>query len=158
MLVAIDFDGTIVSDDRPFEDVTTPLRFMPGAREALYALKRAGHTLILWSARTNRALLFTPEWDPLVRAGVRKPHLATWEREKPLHWKRLRQMGRFVARHLPGVFDVIDDGLQGKAHADLFIDDRALRYGVGAESVGWNGVAMLFGEPRRLLKETAHVR
>jgi hypothetical protein len=158
MIIAVDFDGTVVSEDRPFEDTVTPLRFLPGAREGLHALRRAGHTLVLWSARTNRATLFTPEWDPLVRAGIRKVHLARWEAERPLHWARLRQMERFIALHLPGVFAVVDDGLQGKPCADLFIDNKALRYGFGAEAVGWNGIAMLFGEPRRLTQETANVR
>jgi hypothetical protein len=158
MLIAVDFDGTIVSDDRPFEDTVTPLRFLPGAKEGLLALRRAGHTLILWSARTNRATLFTPEWDPLVRAGIRKVHLARWEAERPIHWARLRQMKRFLTIHLPRVFAVVDDGLQGKPCVDMFIDDKALRYGFGADAVGWNGIAMLFGEPRRLTKETANVR
>lgn len=159
MFIAVDFDGTIVREaGRRFDDTTTPLRFMPGAREGLYALRRAGHTLLLWSARTNRAVLFTPEHDPLVRAGVRKPDLRRWERERPIHWARLFEMRRFVARHLPGVFAAIDDGLQGKPTADLFIDNKALAFGLGNGAVGWRGIVMLYGEPQRRPKETNHVR
>jgi len=158
MLIAVDFDGTIVRDDRPYEDVTTPLVFMPGAFEGLLSLKRAGHVLILWSARSNRALLFTPEWDPLVRAGVRKVNLERWESERSTHWARLFQMQRFIDRFLPGVFAVIDDGLQGKPCVDLFIDDRALRYGFGADAIGWTGVATLYGQPPPLVKGTTDVR
>ena len=33
MLIAVDFDGVIVRKDRPFADVTTPLQFMPMAKE-----------------------------------------------------------------------------------------------------------------------------
>ena len=153
MLVCVDFDGTIVRQDRPYEDTTTPLAFLPGAREGLLALKRAGHTLILWSARTNRALLYTPDHDPLVRAGVRKPNLARWEKERPIHWARYFQMRAFVETQLPGVFAVIDDGIQGKPGVDLFIDDRALRYGFGHDAVGWQGIALLYGQPPPLTKK-----
>jgi len=156
MLIAVDFDGTIVRQDRPYADTTTPLAFLPGAREGLLALRRAGHTLILYSARTNRALLYTPEHDPLVRAGVRKVNLARWEAERPIHWARYFQMRRFVEAYLPGVFAVVDDGLQGKPTADLFIDDRALRYGFGHDAVGWNGIALSYGQPPPLTKEAAH--
>ena len=38
MLIAVDFDGTIVRDDRPYEDTATPLAFLPGAKEGLLAL------------------------------------------------------------------------------------------------------------------------
>lgn len=156
MLIAIDFDATIVRADRPYEDVTTPLKFLPGAKAGLLALKQAGHTLLLYSARTNRSLLYTPEWDPLVRAGIRKVNRARWERERPVHWARYFQMLKFVERELPGVFDVIDDGLQGKPLADLFIDDKALRYGFGADALGWSTIAAHYGQPERLAKEPAH--
>lgn len=157
MLICVDFDGTIVSADRPYDDVATPLRFTPGAREGLLSLRRAGHTLILWSARANRALLYTPEWDPLVRANKRKVDLARWAQERDLHWARYRQMLDFVRLQLPGIFDVIDDGLQGKPCADLFIDDRALRYGHGADAVGWQTISLHYGQPLALAKGS-HVR
>lgn len=154
MLIAVDFDGTIVRDDRPYDDTTTPLAFLPGAKDGLLSLKRAGHTLMLWSARTNRSLLFTPEHDPLVRAGVRRVNIARWESERDKHWQRYFQMLAFVERELPGVFAVVDDGLQGKPLADLFIDDKALRYGFGADAVGWPSVALLYGQPPPLVRGT----
>ncbi len=140
MLICVDFDGVVVSTNRPYADTITPFQFMPGAKEGLISLKKAGHTLVLFSARANRSLLFTPEWDPLVRAGVRRPHAAAWAASKEIHWARYRQMCDFCATHLAGVFDVIDDGLQGKPLADLFIDDRAL----SLES-GWPNIATLYG-------------
>jgi hypothetical protein len=158
MLIAVDFDGTVVNADRPYADVTTPLVFMPGAKEALLALKRAGHTLLLWSARSNRALLYTPEWDPLVRKGVRKPHLPKWAGTRELNWARYFQMLRFLDTALPGVFAAVDDGLQGKPLADLFIDDRALRYGFGADAVGWQSISLLYGQPPPLAKEPTNGR
>jgi beta-phosphoglucomutase-like phosphatase (HAD superfamily) len=159
VLIALDFDGTIVKEEgRAFSDFTSPLEFLPGAREALYSLKRAQHSLLLWSARSNRSLLQDPQLDPLVRAGVRRPKMPRWEAELPVHFGRLRQMEQFIATHLAGVFDAVDDGVQGKPLADLFIDNRALRYGFGPDAVGWQGVQVLFGEPPKLIRETTNVR
>lgn len=156
MLLAIDFDNVVVnSKRRAFADVSTPLEFVVGAREGLLALKRAGHKLLLYSARSNRALLYTPEWDPLVRAGVKRPHEATWAQSREIHWARYRQMLAFVSAELPGVFDAIDDGLQGKPLADVFIDDRALSFGDGVDRIGWTQIAHLYGATSAGAEETA---
>lgn len=146
MILAIDFDGTIVDDRHAYGDLDAPLRFVHGAREALEALKRAGHVLLLYSARANRALLDDPERDPLVRAGVRRVDRKRWEKQRPVHVARFSQMVAFVAKELPGIFAAIDDGMQGKPAADLFIDDKALRLGRGALGASWAEVARMYGE------------
>ena len=146
MIFAIDFDGVVVDETtRTFADVTTPLRFQAGAREGLRRLKAARHTLVIYSARTNRALLYSPDWDPLVRAGVRLVDRRRWEAERPLHWARYFQMRRFVEVELPGVIDVIDDGLQGKPLADAYIDNRAVGFGPAPEGVDWRELAARYG-------------
>lgn len=143
MLIAVDFDGVVVSDKgRAFSDTTSPLVLMPGAKDGLRALKKAGHTLLLYSARSNRSLLFTPEWDPLVRAGVKRPNEYAWNHGRKVHWERYHQMLHFCATELAGVFDAVDDGMQGKPLADLFIDDRAL-----SMEEGWQHISMLYGDP-----------
>jgi len=48
MILAIDFDGTLVEHRYP--DIGEPL---PGAFETLKDLKAAGHKLILWTCREN---------------------------------------------------------------------------------------------------------
>jgi len=126
VIIAVDFDGTVVKQEHAYDDLATPLEFMDGAREALYSLKRAGHLLLLWSARASRALLYDPNLNPLVRAGAVPSDRKRWLESKALNWARYHQMVEFVNRELPGVFDAIDDGLAGKPQADLFIDDRAL--------------------------------
>ena len=146
MILCIDFDGVVVSEaGRAFADTTTPLKFMPGAQAGLARLKAAGHTLILWSARCNRALLYSPDWDPLVRAGKRRVDLRRWEVERPIHWARYFQMQRFVAQVLPGVFDVIDDGLQGKPLADVYIDNNCRRFGMAPDELSWRSVVDQYG-------------
>lgn len=147
MIFAVDFDDTIVSQDHPYDDLVTPLSFVVdpstgiNAKDALLSLKKAGHSLLLWSARSNKALLYNPELDPLVRAGVRRLDEKMFQRFKPLHWGRYLQMLSFVQAELPGVFDAIDDGSCGKPLVDFFIDDKAL------SASGWGEIADAYGEP-----------
>lgn len=149
MRLAVDFDGVVVEQDRPYGDVTTPLRFVPDAKAGLYWLKRAGHVLLLWSGRSSPALLKDPELDPLVRVGVVRANRREWERMRPVHQARYDQMVAFVGRELPGVFDAIDDGAGGKPNVDLFIDDKCLRFGRGMHAAGWRELAHWYGDPRR---------
>jgi hypothetical protein len=156
VFIAIDFDGTIVRQEgRPYDDVVTPLEFMPNARDALHSLKAAGHKLILWSGRSSPASLYDPSLDPLVRAGVRQLDIERWKSNQPLNQRRFEQMLDFVAVELPGIFDAIDDGAAGKLEVDMFVDDRALRIGPGALAVGWRRIEFLYGEsPVMALKGT----
>jgi len=143
LYIAVDYDGTIVRDDRPYDDVTTPPIFMPGAKTALHSLKRAGHKILLWSARSSPALIIDPKLDPLVKAGIKPENRLEWERRKHIHVARHEHMLAFVAEQLPGVFDAIDDGHGGKPLVHLFIDDKALRM----TRSGWLDVARTYGEP-----------
>jgi hypothetical protein len=141
MIIAVDFDGVIAREDRPYDDVTTPLGFVDGTKIGLRALKNAGHVLILWSARNSPAHCF-PWFSPLIRSGV--AHDASTDATRELHANRWRQMIDFVEHELPGVFDAIDDGYAGKVHADLYIDNRSVAF--GRDGVGWAQIASLYGE------------
>ena len=146
MIVAVDLDSTLVDEwGRKFSDTTSPLKLMGGARKALQAMKAAGHVVLLYSARSNRALRVDPELDPLVRAGVVRLDRKEWEAEQPLHEARYQQMVQFAATQLKGLVDAVDDGAQGKPVADLFIDDRALRFGGGVDGHSWFDIARQFG-------------
>ena len=146
MIVAVDLDSTLVDEwGRKFSDTTSPLKLMGGARKALQAMKAAGHVVLLYSARSNRALRVDPELDPLIRAGVVRLDRKAWEAEQPLHEARYQQMVQFAATQLKGLVDAVDDGAQGKPVADLFIDDRALRFGGGVDGHSWFDIARQFG-------------
>ena len=102
MKICIDLDGTVCSLRQPHETYAdvTPL---PGAREKLAALKAAGHYLILMTAR----------------------HMATCN----------SNTGLVVARQGKTLFDwlekhgiAFDEVWFGKPHADVYIDDNALRF------------------------------
>lgn len=142
MLIAVDFDGTVVRV-RSMLDPTSPLKLCDGVREALESLKRAGHTLLLYSARANRAMRYPYHANDL------SPELeARWWEEAREYEALYQEMRAFVEAELPGVFDAVDDGGQGKPLADLFIDDRAVRYherGV-LHSVDWAAIAERYGE------------
>lgn len=125
MIIAVDFDGTIVKHNHHASDADA-FEARDGAVKALRALKAAGHTLLLYSTRSNRALREDPDLDPLVRAGVRRVDRKAWKAAQPLHERRFAAMKAWVARELPGVFAAVDDGGQGKPDVDVFIDDKAL--------------------------------
>lgn len=144
MLIAVDFDGCLVEDDRDYEDLVTPLELKPGAREALYAMRRAGHTLILCSSRSNLALRQDWRLNPLWRLAIVPFSLHRWEQSLQTNQRRFEQMVTFVNASLPDVFACIDDGTQGKVSADLYIDDKALRYG---ELLTWEEIGHSYGIP-----------
>lgn len=144
MRIAIDFDGTVVvQEGRAYDDITTPLEFIPGAREALQALKDAGHILILCSARANLALREDWERNPGWAGG--KLDTAWWHSQRHVNRDRYRQMVRFVDENLPGIFTYIDNGYQGKIMADMFIDDR--NYPPGP--VNWEAIAREYADECR---------
>lgn len=51
MIIAIDFDGTIVKDEFPLIG-----KLLPGAKENLLKLRKEGYYLILWTCRTEKRL------------------------------------------------------------------------------------------------------
>ncbi len=142
MIIACDFDGTLVSSDREYTDVETPLEFLHGAKEGLQSLKAADHVIVIYSARANRALRIDPNLDPLVRAGLRRLDHEWWESNKDLNEARYQQMVEFCKTALDGIVDVVDDGQQGKPCAGLFIDDRAMRFRFG----DWLRISRMYGE------------
>jgi hypothetical protein len=99
-VVAIDFDGTIVENEYPN---IGPLK--ENAIRCIRLLKEIGCYIIITSCRTNTKL---------------HPNLAE-------RLTQVRIIKDFLERNnIP--FDEIDDGSQGKVFADVYIDDRAVRF------------------------------
>lgn len=140
MKIALDWDGTIVTMDRAYDDLRTPPKFMPGAVAGLRSLKAAGHILLLYSARASRALREDPMLDPLIASGKVPFDRSQWERSRVIHVARYNEMLLVAGTALRGIFDAIDDGRQGKPSVDLFVDDR-----VPGGFPGWERVARLYG-------------
>jgi hypothetical protein len=144
--IAVDFDGTIVSQDRAYFDLLTPLCFLDDAEYGLRALRKYGHELILWSARSNLALRRSYTLHP----GFREQGCPLWLTNPIMHLneQRYQQMVKFVNDELPGIFSYIDDGMQGKVLADLFIEDRA--WNSPATPIDWIEVVRTLTNPEIL--------
>jgi hypothetical protein len=147
MRIAIDFDGTLVDDDHDY-DLKTPLKLKRGALKALQALHAAGHVLILYSSRANRALWEDWRLNPLWANGVLRFDPVAWERNRGLNRARYEQMVTFVGAELRGLFAAVDDGRQGKVMADMYIDDRAVTYGMGTRAMSWSALAQQYGDEK----------
>jgi len=95
MLIAVDFDGTIVRDNYP--DIGSEYPF---ATETLRMLSNAGHQLILWTVRQGKPL------------------------EEAVEWCRQRGVEFYaVNQSYPGE-DQDPQHYSRKIKADIFIDDR----------------------------------
>lgn len=150
MIIVIDFDGTVVSDDREFTDCVTPFVLMPFVNDGLRSLIAAGHTLILSSCRANRAQRFNPALN--FDEHDEDPDVIDWKIVEyrqivcEMHRQRYAHMVRWVRENLPGIFEHIDDGVQGKIIADLYIDNRGVSYGEQRLALDWLGIARTWGE------------
>lgn len=94
LIIAIDFDGTIVEDAYP--QIGKPMLF---AFETLKKLQEKGHRLILWTYRNGSKL------DDAVR----------FCEENGIH---------FYAVNKSFPEETFNNDISRKIHADLFIDDR----------------------------------
>lgn len=129
LVLGIDFDETLVDQG--------PLRWRPYAKEAMLALKRAGHTLVLHSGRAT----------PIpggIAPGSRLEADAFWRNGSvptvvEEMWQRFVEMRAFLQAE--GVWDLFEVWQRpGKPHVDRFYDDRAEvpNWGaVWAELVDW---------------------
>ncbi len=103
MKIAVDFDGVLHGYSQGWGDGTIYDPPVPGAAEAMKKLKEAGHTLYIFSTRTN----------PIFRK----------KKEDSVDQKKL--MEEWMKEHnIP--FDKV--WTFGKPMADLFIDDRAVGF------------------------------
>jgi len=98
MIVAIDFDGTIVTDKYPEIG-----EIKDGAKEAINQLYADGYTIIIWSCRTGINKARAIEW--LVKQGIKFHYFneSSYENLKQHEFKDTR-----------------------KVFANLYIDDRML--------------------------------
>lgn len=95
MIIAVDFDGTVVEHQYP---KIGPVK--PGAKEALKAFKKAGHKIAIWTCRTGQE-----EKD--VRDFLKSNDI-------PFDTVNVPIMGADLGTR--------------KIYADLYIDDKGLRF------------------------------
>lgn len=96
LIIAIDFDGTIVED--AFPKIGAPMLF---AFETIKKLQQEGHRLILWT----------------YRSGSKLQEAVDFCKENGIEFYA-------VNKNYPE--EVFDGKISRKIHADLFVDDRNL--------------------------------
>jgi hypothetical protein len=145
MRIGLDFDGTLVLEDRPYADLDSPVEWIPGAREGVIDLHAHGHRLLLWSARMSRALIddwrLCPDWA----AQGDRFDVARWEASRELNAARVVQMLAFLDREVPGLIEV-PRADAGKPLVDLFIDDRSFGCPLRGGVVDWHEIRRRFGQ------------
>lgn len=105
--ICIDFDGTIVDHEFPWIG-----KLKPGVREALQLFRALGYRILISSCRTSN-----------------------WHKEEFGHVDEGPAMQRPIVKDMIEAlnkadipYDVVDDGSKGKPFADLYIDDKGLRF------------------------------
>ena len=98
LIIAIDFDGTIVEDKHPEIG-----EIRVGAKEAINQLQKDGYTIIIWTCRTGKPLLMAIEF--LAKIGIKYHHI---NQSCPIN---VSKYGGVDTR---------------KVYADLYIDDKML--------------------------------
>ncbi|MCE8193180.1 hypothetical protein JFY65_03210 [Porphyromonas gingivalis] len=98
MIIAVDFDGTLFRDAFPAVG-----EVMPGAVDAMRALHRAGHYLIIWTCRYGDRLLDAV--SALVAHGI------PFDRINDHNPENIRQYGGEAGK---------------KVYAHIYIDDKNL--------------------------------
>ena len=100
--ICIDLDGTICEirkDSQTYEDV----KVKAGAKERIHALREAGHTIIIYTARNM---------------GSTGHNVG----------KAMKNVGRITFEWLEKNGIEFDEIFFGKPNADITIDDRAIRF------------------------------
>lgn len=97
MIIAVDFDGTIVEDRYP--DIGKEKRF---AFRALKALQNDGHLLILWTYRSGKEL------------------------EEAVEFCRKNGIEFYAVNRSYPEEELDEHRMSRKIHADIFVDDRNL--------------------------------
>jgi len=98
MIIAIDFDGTIVEDQFPCIG-----EMVEGAKEAINRLKEEGYYIIIWTCRSHIRLLEAIEW--LAKQGI--------------HYDKINESCPTNVERYSGIDT-------RKVYADIYIDDKML--------------------------------
>lgn len=102
MKIAIDFDGVLHAYSKGWSDGSIYDGPVPGSAEAMKRLKEQGHTLYIFSTRTN------PVFKKKDDAQDQKKMMEEWLQQHDIPFDKVWTFG--------------------KPMADLFIDDRAIGF------------------------------
>lgn len=131
MRICIDLDGVICQLKKPGQSYCD-LEPVPGAAEKVRALRKAGHYMILYTAR----------------------HMKTCEGNVGM---TLARQGAITFAWLAQHGIEYDEIHFGKPHADVYIDDNAVRF-ESWETIDGDGSSFPLSAERRLAQEESEAR
>lgn len=102
MKIAVDFDGVLHGYSKGWGDGTIYDPPVPGAAEAMQRLKEMGHTLYIFTTRTN------PIFKDKNASNAQKKAVEQWLKDHNIPFDKVWTFG--------------------KPMADIFIDDRAIGF------------------------------
>ena len=102
MKIAVDFDGVLHGYSKGWSDGTIYDPPVPGAAEAMQKLKELGHTLYIFTTRTN------PIFKDKEASNAQKKAVEQWLKDYQIPFDKVWTFG--------------------KPMADIFIDDRAIGF------------------------------
>lgn len=102
MKIAVDFDGVLHGYSKGWGDGTIYDPPVPGAAEAMQRLKEMGHTLYIFTTRTN------PIFKDKDASNAQKKAVEQWLKDHNIPFDKVWTFG--------------------KPMADIFIDDRAIGF------------------------------
>lgn len=114
MIIAVDFDGTVVTNKYPSIG-----QLLPHAKRVLHRLKQSGHDLILWTCRCDNAF----------------KEAVAWCKEQGLPFDLYNDVTEGTIE-LYGLPEPAKELRFYKVFADVYIDDKSLEW-YGKATVDW---------------------
>lgn len=148
MILAIEFEGAIVAITHKWSpQLKEDFLLLPGVKNSLECLRQAKHTLILYSSRACISIKYSDILtSPTGTSQAAVLNKNIYAGMQSLYKERFDNMVEFIEKHLPGLFDVIDDGNYNKNTADIIIDNRLLCAGGRSVNDGWGFVTATYGD------------
>ncbi len=145
MIISVEFDRALAA---PHAYAAEEVRLRQSAVNALVALRRAGHVLIVTSPRSNLAARVDPSLNPLVRAGAVRIDPKTWAASRETHSRRYTAMLRAL-KPLGALIAAVDDGAQGPLLVDMAITGDTVVNGRSMATEprrAWAELALTYGD------------
>ena len=138
MIIAIDFDGTIVA--HCFPEIGAEV---PGAFKVMRKMQEKGHKLILYTMRSNKKAVKSDSPDITAVAGRYLTEAVDYCRAKGIEFWGVNENPS--QKHWTS---------SPKVYANIYIDDAALgcplRYGAGRPFVDWERIeTLVLGEKKK---------
>lgn len=130
MIIAVDFDGILAQDTGQFPEIGPPnWRVIAFIRDLI----EAGHEIILWTCRTDKAL----------------EDAITWCNDKGLKFSSINEN---APSNIKQYIKMYPNGTR-KVHADIYIDDHSYEFIVRVATYGYRtAINMMLADVKSILQ------